>query len=432
MGVDVLDDKPVFGRLRRRRVILLSVIGLAVLASVGGLLISTTIKSPAQQAAETQPPGLTRLTAPVQDTVIRNTVQADGLITKPPQISSLDSGGGGGGSGGGNAQQVVTKVFRPPGSFVAPGNVIIEVAGRPFFVLQGSVPAYRDMAPGESGSDITQLQVGLENLGFGIGGDTGGTYGPGTSAAVAAFYQSLGYTAPPAPATTKGHHGTEVPLSEIMFVPRFPARVIKLGGGVGSVVSGSLVTLSLGSPSVKGQLNPAFGSLVRPGMRVTITAQGSPATVRARIGSVTEKTQTSKSISGGLYYPMHIKLRKPLPPSFGPGQDVILSIQAAQSSGPMLAVPEAALFGGQDGKDYVSKVTGPATTTRVPVTVVTEGDGLVGIRPEPATALKPGDQVVTGENYLTGPSGRTGRAARRARLIPGQSGSSSVTVVGNG
>jgi membrane fusion protein, multidrug efflux system len=426
MGVDVLDDKPGSGRLRRRRIILLAVIGLAVIASIGGLLISTTIKSPAQQAAETKAPGLTRLTAPVQDTVIRNTVQADGLITKPPQISSLSSGGGGGAAGG-NAQQVVTKIFRPPGSFVAPGNVIIEVAGRPFFVLEGPVPAYRDMAPGESGSDITQLQAGLEALGFGIGGDTAGTYGPGTSAAVAAFYQSLGYTAPAAPTGAKGHHGTEVPLSEIMFVPRLPAQVVKLGGGVGKVVSGSLVTLSLGSPSVKGQLNPAFGPLVRPGMKVTITAQGSPATVHGTISSVGSKTQTAKSISGGLYYPMHIRLRHPLPRSFGPGQNVILSIQAAHSDGPMLAVPEAALFGGQDGKDYVSKVTGPDSTARIQVTVVTEGDGLVGISPARAGALKAGDQVVTGENYLTSPNGRT---ARKAKLIPG--GSSSVTVVGPG
>ncbi len=425
MGVDVLDDKPGYGRLRRRRIILLAVIGLAVIASIGGLLISTTIKSPAQQAAETKAPGLTRLTAPVQDTVIRNTVQADGLITKPPQISSLSSGGGGGGSG--NAQQVVTKIFRPPGSFVAPGNVIIEVAGRPFFVFQGTVPAYRDMAPGESGSDIVQLQAGLESLGFSIGGDTSGVYGPGTSAAVAAFYQSLGYPAPAAPSGSKGHRRAEVPLSEIMFVPRFPAQVVKLGGHVGSVVSDSLVTLSLGSPSIHGQLNPAFGSLVRPGMRVTITTQGSPATVHGTIASVGRKAQTSKSISGGLYYPMHIKLRKPLPPSMGPGQNVILSIRAAQSSGPMLAVPEAALFGGQDGKDYVSKVTGPNTATRVPVTVVTEGDGLVGIRPDPAGALKPGDQVVTGQNYLTSPSGRT---ARKARVSHG--GSGSITIVGPG
>ena len=427
MGVDVLEHKPGYGRLRRRRIILLAVIGVAVIASIGGLLISTTIKSPAQQAAETKAPGLTRLTAPVQDTVIRNTVQADGLITKPPQISSLSGGGGGGGGGGGNAQQVVTKIFYPPGSFVAPGNVIIEVAGRPFFVFQGTVPAYRDMAPGESGSDIAQLQAGLESLGFSVGGDTSGVYGPGTSAAVAAFYQSLGYPAPAAPSGSKGHRRAEVPLSEIMFVPRFPAQVVKLGGHVGSVVSDSLVTLSLGSPSIHGQLNPAFGPLVRPGMRVTITTQGSPATVHGTIASVGRKAQTSKSISGGLYYPMHIKLRKPLPPSMGPGQNVILSIRAAQSSGPMLAVPEAALFGGQDGKDYVSKVTGPNTATRVPVTVVTEGDGLVGIRPDPAGALKPGDQVVTGQNYLTSPSGRT---ARKARVSHG--GSGSITIVGPG
>ena len=428
MGVDVLDGKPGSGRLRRRRVILLVVIGVAVIASVGGLLISTTIKSPAQQAAETQAPGLTRLTAQVQDTVIRNTVQADGLITKPPQISSLSSGGGGGGAG--NAQQVVTKIFHPQGSFVAPGNVILEVAGRPFFVFQGTVPAYRDMAPGESGSDIAQLQAGLEGLGFSVGGDTSGVYGAGTSAAVAAFYQSVGYTAPPAPPGSKGHRGVEVPLSEIMFVPRFPAQVIKLGGHVGSVVSGSLVTLSLGSPSIHGQLNPAFASLVRPGMKVTITTQGSPAVVHATIASVGRKPQTSKSISGGLYDPMRINLRKALPRSMGPGQNVILAIRAAQSSGPMLAVPEAALFGGQDGKDYVSKVTGATTTARVSVTVVTEGDGLVGIKPDPAGALKPGDQVVTGENYLTSPASRT---ARKAKLVPGGTGGSgSITVVGPG
>jgi len=97
----------------------------------------------------------------------------------------------------------------------------------------------------------------------------------------------------------------------------------------------------------------------------------------------------------------------------------------------MLAVPEAALFGGQDGKDYVSKVTGPTSTARIQVTVVTEGDGLVGISPERAGALKAGDQVVTGENYLTSPNGRT---ARKAKLIPGggSSGSGSITVVGPG
>jgi len=421
VGVDVpAVDKPGHGRLRRRRNVLLVIVGLAVIASVGGLLVSTTIKSPAQQAAETASPGLTRLTAPVQYTVIRNTVQANGVITKPPQISSLSSsGGGGGGPSAGNAQQVVTKIFKPPGSFVAPGNVIIEVAGQPFFVFRGAVPAYRDMAPGESGTDIAQLQAGLEGLGFGIGADASGAYGRGTAAAVTAFYQSLGYTAPAVRGGPKAARGAEVPLSEIMFVPRFPARVVKLGGGVGKIVSGSLVTLSLGSPAIKGQLNPAYGSLVRPGMHVTIAAQGSPAVVQGTIKSVTGKAQTANSISGGLYYPMRIKLRKPLPPSMGPGQDVILSVRAAQSSGPMLAVPEAALFGGQDGRDYVTKVTGPNSATRVAVTVVATGDGLVGIRPDQPGALKQGVLVVTGENYLANPHGGAGKLQTHS----GQSGS---------
>ena len=420
MDVPVV-DKPGHGRLRRRRNILLAIAGLAVIASIGGLLVSTTIKSPAQQAAETTAPGLTRLAAPVQYTVIRNTVQANGVITKPPQISSLSSGGGGGVSGG-NAQQVVTKIFKSPGRFVAPGNVIIEVAGQPFFVFRGAVPAYRDMAAGESGTDIAQLQAGVEGLGFSVGADTSGVYGRGTAAAVAAFYQSLGYKVPTVQGGPKSGRGAEVPLSEIMFVPRFPAQVVKLGGGVGKIVSGSLVTLSMGSPAIRGQLNPAYGSLVRPGMHVTITAQGSPAVVHGTIQSVIKKPQTAHSISGGLYYPMRIKLRKPLPSSMGPGQNVILSIRAAQSNGPMLAVPEAALFGGQDGRDYVSKVTGPNSATRVAVTVVTTGDGLVGVRPDQPGALKQGNQVVTGENYLTNPLGR-------GRLRTGSGQSSSVKVV---
>ena len=404
MGVDVpVADKPGHGRLRRRRVILLVIVALAVVASSGGLLLASSIKSPAQQAAEIKSPGLTRLTAPVQDTVIRNTVQADGVITKPPQISSLSGGGGAGGGVGGNSEQVVTKIFKPPGSYILPGNVIIEVAGQPFFVFAGTVPAYRDMAPGESGSDIAELQAGLESLGFGTGADAAGVYGRGTAAAVAAFYSRLGYTAPAVNAGPKEDRGAEVPLSEIMFVPRFPARVVKLGGSVGSVVNGSLVTLTLGTPQIKGQLNPAYGALVRPGMHVTITVQGSPAVVSATIGSVSTKPRTSGSISGGLYDPLSIKLRGPLPASMGPGQNVIMSIRAARSQGRMLAVPEAALFGGQDGRDYVSKVTGPGSATRVPVAVVTTGDGLVGVRPSPPGALRPGDQVVTGENYLPNP-----------------------------
>src|SRR5262249_54365208 len=183
-------------------------------------------------------------------------------------------GGVGGGTSGGEAPQGGTKIFKPPGRFVGPGKVIIQGAGEPLFVFPGAGAAHPGMASGESGLGITRRPARPEGLGFSIGADTSGVYGRGTAAAVAAFYHSLGYTAPTVRGGPKADRGAEVPLSEIMFAPRFPARVVKLGGKVGSVVSGSLVTLSLGSPDIKGQLNPAYGSLVRPGMHVTITAQG--------------------------------------------------------------------------------------------------------------------------------------------------------------
>ena len=49
-------ESPVQGRLRRRRNILIGVVILALMASVGGLLVSTSIKSPAQLAAQTSSP----------------------------------------------------------------------------------------------------------------------------------------------------------------------------------------------------------------------------------------------------------------------------------------------------------------------------------------------------------------------------------------
>src|SRR5262249_17264420 len=113
----------------------------------------------------------------------------------------------------------------------------------------------------------------------------------------------------------------------------------------------------------------------------------------------------------------------PLPASMGPGQNVILSIRAAQSNGPMFAVPEAALFGGQNGKDYVSKVTGPNSATRVSVTVVTTGDGLVGIRPDQPGGLRQGGQVGPGGNCVPTPRGG---GAGKLRPPPGQSGSSEI------
>ena len=419
-------ENPVQGRLRRRRNILIGVVILALMASVGGLLVSTSIKSPAQLAAQTSSPGLTRLTTTVQRQVVSDTVLAQAVVSKPPEISGPVGGGGAGGNG---AQPIVTRIFAGPGSAVSPGRPILEVAGRPMYVFKGSYPAYRDLIRGESGPDVAQLQVNLETLGYSIGSDASGVFGAGTSAAVAAFYHDIGYSVPEVPAGPKHHPAPMVPLSEFMFVPKFPAHVVSLGAKVGQTASGSLVTMSLGRPGIDGQLNPADVALVRPGMSVTIT---DPVTGKSRPGkvvSVTNRTKTKGSISGGIYLPMKIRPNKALPSSMV-GQNLSLTINAAHSSGPVLTVPEAAVFAGADGRTYVSKVTGPHTQVKIPVRIGITGGGLVQVTPLQAGALTAGSVVVTGQNYA--PSGRYATHGGLSRTGQGSSSGGGISVVGPG
>jgi len=396
---------PGSGRLRRRRRILLGVVALALAAAAGGLVVSTTIKSPAELAAQTRSPGLTQLTATVRRQAITSTVLAQGVVSKPAEVSGPAASAGGGSAG---AQPIVTQIFLHPGTNVAPGGVILEVAGRPVFAFAGTIPAYRNLVPGESGEDVAELQAALASLGFGLGNDTSGVYGPGTASAVAAFYQNIGYPAPMVSTGPKARRGAMMPLSEFMFIPRFPAYVAGIGAKVGGTASGPLVTLSMGNPGIAGQLNPSERGLVRPGMKVTITNTLTGKSVPGRVTSVKNRTRTKGSISGGIYLPMRIRPKRPLSTSLI-GQNVTLTITAARSSGAVLAVPEAAVFASASGSTYVTRVTGTRALVRVPVRTGITGDGMVQVTPLGGSTLAAGDTVLTGEDYVQPGSGAGSR-----------------------
>lgn len=402
-------------RLRRRRVILLAVVALVVIAAVGGLLVSTQIKSPAQQAAQTKPPPATRLTAIVQRTVLTATVLGQAAVVAPREYSPSTVGSGsGGGSGGGagsagqDVQSIVTRVFVRKGGEVGQGTVMYEVAGQPFFVLQGTVPAYRNLQPGETGQDVTQLQQDLQIMGYGTGADTSGNYGPGTAAAVSALFQSIGYQVPQVTGGAKADRGAYIPLADYAFVPRLPARLVKLGATVGKSVSSGPI-FALGNPGIAGQLNPSDAKFVRPGMHVTITEPGNGATIGGRVTSVSSSTASKASISGGLYVGIGVRPDRSLPMSLV-GQDVSLTIASGRSAGPVLAVPEASVYASANGGIYVTKLV-HGTPVKVPVRIGMSGSGLLQVTPRQPGALAAGEQVVTGTNYVTG-------GAFSGRLVP--------------
>jgi len=151
-----------------------------------------------------------------------------------------------------------------------------------------------------------------------------------------------------------------------------------------------------------------------------------PVTGKSRPGkivSITDRTKTKGSISGGIYLPMKIRPSKPLPPSMVV-QNLSLRVNAAHSNCPVLTVTEAAVFAGADGRTYVSKVTGAHSQVKVPVRIGITGSGLVQVTPLQAGALTAGSVVVTGQNYA--PSGQNAKG--RGGPAQGQR----ITIVGPG
>jgi hypothetical protein len=81
------------------------------------------------------------------------------------------------------------------GAVLGENAVAMEVDGRPVRTLQGAIPMYRDIRPGDQGDDVRQLEHALERLGF-HPGKLDGVYDVATEGAVEAWYRAAGYTAP--------------------------------------------------------------------------------------------------------------------------------------------------------------------------------------------------------------------------------------------
>jgi multidrug efflux pump subunit AcrA (membrane-fusion protein) len=228
-------------RLARRRRALFWVAGAAALLAIGGLIGSSFVKSPQQIAADTAAPPPTATTAKVVSQILTSSVQMRGVVypgteydvyPSAPESDTGASGSGstgggspGGGSAGGSQGAVyISRLDVAADQTVSNGEKLAEIDGEPLFALAGRVPAWRDITPGESGPDVAELQKALASLGYYDGSDTPGFFGAATQNAVSLYYEHLGYT-PPA---TGG-----VPLTDVIFLPSLPAKVILVNGAKG-------------------------------------------------------------------------------------------------------------------------------------------------------------------------------------------------------
>ena len=173
--------------MSRKRVLTISlVLALMVLTAGGSWIAGSSIKSPAEVAARTAPPTPSPILVPVEERVLTSDIvtRGTGRFSLPQPISLVPS------ALKPNAGIITTLPVS--NTQLNDGAVLLTTSGRPVFILQGEVPAYRDLAPGISGDDVRQLEAGLKRLGF-DSGPIDGTYDEQTSAAVADWYTSAGW-----------------------------------------------------------------------------------------------------------------------------------------------------------------------------------------------------------------------------------------------
>ncbi|MCT4356588.1 peptidoglycan-binding protein [Streptomyces sp. Je 1-79] len=442
------------GIARRRRAVTALAVG-AFALSGAGLWGATFVQSPAQAAAEAAPPEPDVLTASVErrilsDTVVtRGTVSASQTVDIAPAASAAEGG-----------KPVVTKVLVQAGGTFRAGRVLMEISGRPVFVLPGTLPVYRDLKPGAHGEDVRQLQKALTGLGHGTGGDRKGEFGPGTKAAVTAFYASIGYdpvlvggeggeggdpveaargqvkaaeralaglTSGAAEKEASGDQltyaredladarqkladaeavsGPMVPASEVAYLSAFPARVDVVSARVGGDVGEKPMTVSAGRLVVKGSLAAHEKGLVRAGQKVRILSEATGVEATGVVASVSEAPVaagggTDGETPQGQGYALEVSPDKALPATLA-GQDVRLTVEAATSDGKVLVVPVSAVSAGADSRTTVTVLGKDGTRRRVEVRPGTSGDGYVEVSPVAGT-LAEKELVIVGAGAVTG------------------------------
>ena len=404
---------PTGSRLARRRRWTVTAACCAALLSVGGVGAAQWVRSPAEAAARTRAPEPSVITAPVVRQVLRNTVVfrgsfSDGrTVAATPVTAAVTRRGASRPSA-----LLVTGVFARPGRSVGAAKPLVEYDARPVFALPGAFPLYRDLTVGDEGKDVTQVQKALRSLGLTTGSDRAGTFGTGTAAAVRRLYARMGYAAP---VTITGSKSVvQLPLSEAVFVPSLPARVVSVPVRVGDPVKGPVVTLARGDMTLTGFLDPSERGLVSAGMKADVLAEDTGAHATGTVESVgalvTPGDADAKSTaaqddgaadapagaqSGGAYLPVRIAGAGTWDQRFADA-DVRVTLTSAATSGAVTAVPEAAVTAGADARTTVTVVSASGAERVVPVTAGVSADGLVQVTPLRDGTLRAGDRVAVG------------------------------------
>jgi len=394
----------------------------ALAAGAAGWSAAAGVKSPADAAAGRRPPVPSLITVPVERRPLRARVTVQASVAYRKATPIVLNGTVAPVDGGLAAGQVVTRAATA-GRTLAEGDVLLEINGRPVFVLRGKVPMYRTLVEGSTGDDVDQLRAALRRLLPGTGLAATGPLTGGVLDCVARWYRKRGYSAAGPTAEQRQElrrleravrsakpadraaaesalagfrraNGARIHGGEIVFLPRLPVRLTAATAKAGTVVAGEVATVADPGLVVDGKVAPEDAKLLDSGQAATLTA-ASGQTYRARVDSVGAAVTAGKKDDGAAPAAASVRLAAVAGVSLAglAGQSVRAEITVGDTGDAVLVVPVAAVFTRADGQAHVTVDAGPAGTRDVPVTTGLTADGYAEVTPAGA-ALAEGDRAV--------------------------------------
>ncbi|MEV6343578.1 hypothetical protein [Actinoplanes sp. NPDC051851] len=390
----------------------------AVAAGAAGWVAATHVTSPTDAAAARTPPSAAPVTVPVQRRELTSQVVTQGSVTygRATPITLTGTVASGSGEAG---TQLVTKTATA-GRTLRAGDVLLEINGRPVFVLEGEVPMYRTLTRGSRGDDVRQLRAALGLAAGGALNDTALT-------AVAALYDRAGYAAAQPTveqrtqlraleravtdteqaggqphrdalddlAAYRETYGVSVPSGEVVFLPALPIRLTTVTAKPGSAPEGPVATVADPNLVVNATVATEDTELIRTGLPVTLQ-DSAGVTCAAKLTGIGAAYAVDADDDTAAPAGTPVRIVPGDAAKLTAGTTVKVLIQVGRTGGKVLVVPVAAVFTGADGQARVTVAGDDGATRDVPVTLGLTAGGEVQVTPVGAAVLTEGLRVVVG------------------------------------
>jgi peptidoglycan hydrolase-like protein with peptidoglycan-binding domain len=242
------------------------------------------------------------------------------------------------------------------GDKVACGQVLYRVDDRPVLLLCGTVPAYRDLGPGATGSDVRQLNANLRAFGYDVA-DTA-TFTPKTRTALEKLQRDRG-------SAVTGR----LALADAVFLPA-AVRIAEVTGRPGGAAQPDADVLQATSDTlvVQVDLQPWQQGEVKEGDAASVTLPGNTALAGRvdRVGTVA-RVPAQNGQPGDATIPAFITLDDPAQAGGLDRAPVSVGITTTGVDN-ALSVPVTALVG-KTGGGYAVEVVRAGVGELVPVTL---------------------------------------------------------------